>query len=52
MRGKSIGAKAMYYMDYNRWNGTREDVLDFIGEKPTKPIICPIDDKPCCRIYF
>jgi len=52
MRGKSIGAKAMYYMDYNRWNGTREDVLDFIGELPSKPIICPVDDKPCCRIYF
>ena len=59
MRGQSIGAKAMYYMDYNRWNGSKEDVLDFVGEKPSlkecsssKPIICPVDDKPCCRIYF
>jgi GH25 family lysozyme M1 (1,4-beta-N-acetylmuramidase) len=50
MRGKSIGAKAMHYMDYNRWNGTKADVLKFIGEIPSKPIICPIDYKPCCRL--
>lgn len=51
MRGKSIGAKAMYYMDYNRWNGSKDDVLKFIGEEPQQPITCPVDKKPCCRIF-
>jgi GH25 family lysozyme M1 (1,4-beta-N-acetylmuramidase) len=50
MRGQSIGAKAMHYMDYNRWNGTKEDVFNFIGEKIQQPITCPVDGGPCCRL--
>jgi len=45
-RGASIGAKAAYFMDYNRWNGTRADVFDFIGQ-PQKPVICPLDGEIC-----
>jgi len=51
-RGDSIGAKAMYYMDYNRWNGTKADVLNFIGAKPQQPLTCPIDGADCCRIFI
>ena len=29
MRGKSIGSKAMHYMDYNRWNGDEKDVAKY-----------------------
>ncbi len=50
MRGKSIGAKAMHYMDYNRWNGTKADVLAHINEQPQQPLICPLDSQPCPRL--
>jgi len=50
MRGRSIGAKAMHYMDYNRWNGTKEDVYAFVGEDAPEPLICPIDGQPCPRL--
>ena len=52
MRGKSIGAKAMHYMDYNRWNGSVEDVFRFAGTKQKEPIECPIDGEPCCRLLI
>ncbi len=45
-RGASIGARAAYFMDYNRWNGTKGDVLDFIGNPP-QPVICPLDGEVC-----
>ncbi len=48
-RGASIGAAAMHYMDYNRWNGSKDDLLKFIGNTKT-PLLCPIDSKPCCRL--
>jgi GH25 family lysozyme M1 (1,4-beta-N-acetylmuramidase) len=50
-RGASIGARAMHYMDYNRWNGTKADLLAFIGQQPKTPIKCPIDNQPCNRIF-
>lgn len=46
-RGASIGAKANYFMDYNRWNGSKADVLAFIGSLPPEPVICPLDGLPC-----
>lgn len=49
-RGKSIGSPA-YYMDYNRWNGTKQDVLAFVGEPVKEPIECPVDHLPCPRIF-
>jgi len=45
-RGASIGAKAAYFMDYNRWNGSKADVLDFVG-KHQEPVICPLDGEVC-----
>ena len=50
MRGKSIGAKSMHYMDYNRWNGTKKGVLNFIGQKYLVPLTCPVDNQPCPRL--
>ncbi|HAF47956.1 MAG TPA: hypothetical protein DCL08_01790 [Anaerolineaceae bacterium] len=50
-RGASIGAKAMHYMDYNRWNGTKADLLAFVGQQPKTGIECPIDSQPCPRIF-
>ena len=40
-KGKSIGGNS-YYMDYNRWQGTHEDVLRYFGyaegmEEPKEP---------------
>ncbi len=49
-RGKSIGAAAMRFMDYNRFNGSKIDLLKFIGIKPQEPIICPIDRHLCPRL--
>jgi hypothetical protein len=40
----------MHYMDYNRWNGTKSDLLAFIGQQPKQPITCPIDNQPCYRL--
>jgi GH25 family lysozyme M1 (1,4-beta-N-acetylmuramidase) len=45
-RGASVGAKANYFMDYNRWHGDKADVLSFIG-KETQPVICPLDGEVC-----
>ena len=49
-RGASIGAAAMHFMDYNRWNGTKEQLLKFVGMEAKKPLLCPIDSKPCPRL--
>lgn len=50
-RGASIGAKATNYMDYNRWNGTEEDIMAFLGQSQPQPIICPVDGGECPRIF-
>jgi hypothetical protein len=39
----------MYFMDYNRFNGSPEDLKKFIGDTKT-PLLCPIDSKPCPRL--
>ena len=46
-RGASIGAKAAHFMDYNRWNGNKADVLAYVGETPMEPVICPLDGEVC-----
>ncbi len=52
-RGASIGAKATYFMDYDRWNGKKADVLDYVNASYSKsashhePVICPLDGLPC-----
>ena len=46
-RGASIGAKAAHFMDYNRWHGSREDVLAFAGESSSNRVICPLDGAVC-----
>jgi len=48
-RSPSIGAPALYYMDYNRFNGTKEQLLKFAGHAQ-QPLLCPIDSKPCPRL--
>jgi GH25 family lysozyme M1 (1,4-beta-N-acetylmuramidase) len=50
-RAPSIGAPALYFMDYNRWNGTKADLLAFVGQQPNTGIECPIDSQPCPRIF-
>ncbi len=45
-RGASIGAKANYFMDYNRWHGDKADLLSYVGQQ-TQPVICPLDGEIC-----
>ncbi len=45
-RGASIGAKATYFMDYDRWHGAKADVLKFAGHV-SQPVICPLDGLTC-----
>lgn len=45
-RGLSIGARAAHFMDYNRWNGDKTAVLNYIGER-YQPVICPLDQQVC-----
>ena len=49
-RGKSIGTKAMHYMDYNRFHGTKNDLRKFVGLPQQEPIVCPIDGMDCTRL--
>ncbi len=47
-RGRSIGASAMYYMDHNRFNGTRAALAAFAGAASAQtPVSCPLDGAPC-----
>jgi len=46
-RGQSIGTEAMRYMDYNRFNGSDEDLKAFIGLPDPQPVTCPLDGQPC-----
>lgn len=47
-RGPAIGGVG-YYMDFNRWNGSQEQLWAYFGKE--KPILakCPIDQMPCER---
>jgi len=49
-RCKSIGG-ASYFMDYNRWHGSKADVLAFVGQSPKTALICPIDHQACPRLF-
>jgi GH25 family lysozyme M1 (1,4-beta-N-acetylmuramidase) len=49
-RGKSIGC-ASYFMDTNRWNGSKADVLAFVGQSPKTALTCPVDRQPCPRLF-
>jgi GH25 family lysozyme M1 (1,4-beta-N-acetylmuramidase) len=49
-RCPSIGSPT-YFMDYNRFNGSVDDLFSFIGLNLPKPVTCPIDGNPCCRIF-
>jgi GH25 family lysozyme M1 (1,4-beta-N-acetylmuramidase) len=51
-RGQSIGAPAMYYMDYNRFNGSDQDLFSFIGQPDPVPVTCPLDGQPCTGNKF
>jgi GH25 family lysozyme M1 (1,4-beta-N-acetylmuramidase) len=46
-RGQSIGAAAMHYMDYNRFNGTEEALYNFANLTQPQPVTCPLDNLPC-----
>jgi GH25 family lysozyme M1 (1,4-beta-N-acetylmuramidase) len=46
-RGASIGAKANYFMDYNRWNGDKAAVLNYVNQQEMIPVTCPLDNLPC-----
>lgn len=46
-RGASIGATAMHYMDYNRFNGSEQELNQFASLTVHQPVICPLDDQPC-----
>lgn len=46
-RGASIGTKALHFMDYNRFNGSKSDLYKFLGIGSTVPITCPVDGEPC-----
>jgi hypothetical protein len=37
----------MRYMDYNRFNGSDEDLKIFIGLPDPQPVACPLDGQPC-----
>lgn len=47
-RGPAIGGVG-YYMDYNRWNGSPEQLLAYFGKEKAVPALCPIDQLPCQR---
>ena len=49
-RGKSIGG-ASYFMDFNRWNGAKADVLAFVGQTPKTALTCPVDHQACPRLF-
>ena len=46
-RAPAIGGSG-WYMDYNRWNGTRQALHTYFGRKTEpKPLLCPLDSRPC-----
>ncbi len=48
-RGPAIGGVG-HYMDYNRWNGSQEQLWAYFGRQTALPINCPIDNLPCERV--
>lgn len=49
-RSRSIGG-ASHYMDTNRWNGSKRDVLNFVHLQSPQPLTCPVDHQPCTRLF-
>ncbi|HOE34418.1 MAG: hypothetical protein GX415_03070 [Chloroflexi bacterium] len=50
-RAPAIGGSG-WYMDYNRWAGSEEDVLAYFGRsKQWAPAVCPVDGKTCQRAF-
>jgi len=45
-RGPAIGGVGSY-MDYDRWNGTPADVLDYFGRSQAVKVLCPLDGEAC-----
>ena len=50
-RGAGIGTPGAYFMDYNRFNGSKEDFLELIGQPAQQLIACPVDGCECPRIF-
>ncbi|MDD2521649.1 MAG: GH25 family lysozyme [Anaerolineaceae bacterium] len=47
-RGPALGGVG-YYMDYNRWNGSAEQLRAYFSKHKNEPIPCPVDQLPCER---
>jgi GH25 family lysozyme M1 (1,4-beta-N-acetylmuramidase) len=47
-RAPAIGGVG-YYMDYNRWNGSQEQLWAYFGIEKRVPALCPFDHMPCER---
>ncbi len=48
-KGPAIGGGSNY-MDYDRWNGGKQQVLAYFGRTEGLPVgLCPLDGQPCCR---
>jgi GH25 family lysozyme M1 (1,4-beta-N-acetylmuramidase) len=48
-KGPAIGGVGTY-MDYDRWNGDKQDVLKYFGRTNTPvKVLCPLNSEPCCR---
>lgn len=47
-RAPAIGGIG-HYMDYNRWNGSLEQLWAYFGKGHPRPAVCPLDAKPCVR---
>ena len=45
-KAPSIAAQGCYYMDYDRWNGSVEDVQHYF-EQADAQVRCPLDGNPC-----
>ncbi len=48
-RAPAIGSSG-WYMDYDRWNGSRAELLAYFGREERQPaLVCPLDGLPCPR---
>ncbi|NLC30297.1 MAG: hypothetical protein GX773_07540 [Chloroflexi bacterium] len=47
-RAPAIGGVG-HYMDYNRWNGSPEQLLAYFGKTQPVLALCPVDQLPCER---
>lgn len=47
-RAPAIGGVG-HYMDYNRWNGSVQQLWAYFGKSRPEPALCPVDQLPCER---